>query len=112
MLPELHRIASFRLNPIFFLYCLVHISSSWVNISLHTKNQRHTFPGSALKVCVVGGWVVVVVVVFKVNLVISFGFGQAEQYPEYLESRLRSTHSPRQEYGRNSENIRNIGNFD
>jgi hypothetical protein len=44
---------------------------------LHTKNQLYTFPGSALKVCVVvgggGGWVL------KVNLVISFGFGQAEQ---------------------------------
>jgi hypothetical protein len=37
---------------------------------LHTKNQLHTLPGSALKV-----WVVVM----KVNLVISFGFGQAEQ---------------------------------
>ena len=55
--------------PSFFLS----ISSSWVN-------QPNTLPGSALKVCVVvvcvwvgGGWVL------KVNLVISFGFGQAEQ---------------------------------
>jgi hypothetical protein len=52
------------------------ISSSWVNIRLHTENQLHTLPGSALKVCVVGGWWWVVL---KVNLVISFGFGQAEQ---------------------------------
>ena len=50
-------------NPIFFLS----ISSSWVNLSLHTENQLYTLPGSALKVCV-GGWVVL-----KVNLVISFG---------------------------------------
>jgi hypothetical protein len=51
------------------------ISSSWVNLRLHTENQIYTLPGSALKVCVVGsGWVVL-----KVNLVISFGFGQAEQ---------------------------------
>jgi hypothetical protein len=33
-------------------------------------------PGSALKICVVGGGGLVVL---KVNLVISFGFGQAEQ---------------------------------
>ena len=25
-------------------------------IRLHTKNQLYTLPGSALKVCVVGGW--------------------------------------------------------
>jgi hypothetical protein len=37
---------------------------------LHTKNQVYTLPGSALKVCVVGG---------GGGLVISFGFGQAEQ---------------------------------
>ena len=36
-------------NPIFFLS----ISSSWVNIRLHTENQLYTLPGSALKVCVV-----------------------------------------------------------
>jgi hypothetical protein len=45
---------------------------------LHTENQLYTLPGSALKVCVVvggGGWWVL-----KANLVISFGFGQAEQY--------------------------------
>jgi hypothetical protein len=41
---------------------------------LHTENQLYTLPGSAFKVCVVGGWVVL-----KVNLVISFDFGQAEQ---------------------------------
>jgi aspartokinase-like uncharacterized kinase len=41
--------------------------------TLHTKNQLYTLPGSASKVCVVvGGW-------SKANLVISFGFGQAEQ---------------------------------
>ena len=49
--------------------------SSSVKIRLHTKNQLYTLPESALKVFVVGGggWVL------KVNLVISFGFGQAEQ---------------------------------
>jgi hypothetical protein len=47
---------------------------------LHTKNQLYTLPRSALKVCVVvvGGWVVL-----KANLVISFGFGQAEQLLHY-----------------------------
>ena len=64
----------FRLSSIFFWGRL----SSWVNLRLHTENQLYTLPGSALKVCVVvvvgGGWVVL-----KVNLVISFGFGQAEQ---------------------------------
>ena len=25
-------------------------------VRLHTKNQLHSLPGSALKVCVVGGW--------------------------------------------------------
>jgi hypothetical protein len=49
----------------------------YVCFHLHTENQLYTLPGSALKVCVVvGGWVVVL----KVKLVISFGFGQAEQY--------------------------------
>ena len=42
-------------DPNFFL----HISSTKVNIRLHTKNHRPMLPGSALKVCVV---VVVVVV--------------------------------------------------
>ena len=59
-------------NPIFFLS----IFFSWVNLRLHTKKQLYTLPGSAFKVSVVGGgwwWVL------KVNLVISFGFGQAEQ---------------------------------
>jgi hypothetical protein len=37
---------------IFFL----RISSSWVNLRLHTENQLDTLPGSVLKVCVVGGW--------------------------------------------------------
>ena len=39
------------LIPIF----LLSISSSWVNMRLHTENQLYTMPGSALKVCVVGG---------------------------------------------------------
>ena len=39
------------LIPIF----LLGISSSWVNMRLHTENQLYTMPGSALKVCVVGG---------------------------------------------------------
>ena len=43
------------MTPIF----LLHISSSWVEIRLHTKNQPSSLPGSALKVC--GGVVVVVV---------------------------------------------------
>jgi hypothetical protein len=46
---------------------------------LHTENQLYTLPGSALKVCVVGGCVVL-----KVNLVIALAelypsLGQAEQ---------------------------------
>ena len=36
------------------LFCLS-ISSSWVNLRLHTENQLYTLPGSALKVCVVVG---------------------------------------------------------
>ena len=36
-------------DPNFFL----HISSTKVNIRLHTKNHRPMLPGSALKVCVV-----------------------------------------------------------
>jgi hypothetical protein len=47
---------------------------------LHTENQLYTLPGSALKVCVVGGCVL------KVNLVISFDFGQAEQHPWKMTS--------------------------
>ena len=31
------------------------ISSSWVNLRLHTEMQLYTLPGNALKVCVVGG---------------------------------------------------------
>ena len=42
-------------NLIFFLS----ISSSWVNLWLHTENQLFMLLVSALKVCVVvGGWVV------------------------------------------------------
>ena len=59
------------LNPIF---CLS-IYSSWVNLRLFNETQLYTLPGSALKVCVVGGWWLVL----TANLVISFGFGQAEQ---------------------------------
>ena len=40
-----------------------HNSSSWVKIRLHTKNQLPGLPGSALKVYVGWGGVVVVVVV-------------------------------------------------
>jgi hypothetical protein len=43
---------------------------------LHSESQLDTLPGSALKVCA-QWWVVVVL---KVNLVISFDFGQPEQY--------------------------------
>ena len=37
----------------------LHISSSWVNVILHTKYQLSSLPGSALKVPVSGdgGWV-------------------------------------------------------
>ncbi len=38
-------------DPYFFL----HISSSWVKIRLHTENHLPGLPGSALKVCLVGG---------------------------------------------------------
>ena len=56
-------------NPIFILS----ISSSWVNLRLHTEKQVYTLPGSALKVCVVGGgWVGGGGWVLKVNLLISF----------------------------------------
>ena len=63
--------------PFFLLY----IFSSWLNLRLHIGNELNTLLGSALKVCVVGGWVVVGGGgwVLTVNLVISFGFGQAEQ---------------------------------
>jgi hypothetical protein len=44
-----------------------HISSSWVEIRLPTENQHSSLPESALKVCVVGGWL-------KVNLAIDFGY--------------------------------------
>jgi hypothetical protein len=38
------------------------MSSNWVNLKLHNEKQRYTFPGRALKVCVVwcllvGWWV-------------------------------------------------------
>ena len=45
-----------QLNTIF-----LHIASSLVKIRLRTKNQLSRLPGSALKVCLVGGgvgWVV------------------------------------------------------
>ena len=40
------------------IFFLLSISSSWVNIRLHTENQLYSLPGSALKLCVVvvGGW--------------------------------------------------------
>ena len=44
MLPGLPRNTSFRLNPI--LVGFVHISSSWVEISLHTEFQLPRLPGS------------------------------------------------------------------
>ena len=40
--------------------------SSLAMIGLHTKNQLPSLPGSSLKVCVVGGWL-------RVNLVLCFG---------------------------------------
>ena len=59
MLPGLHIVASFRLDPIFLYFCLggegrgsgdpnffVNISSSWVKISLHTEFQLRRLPGS------------------------------------------------------------------
>jgi hypothetical protein len=44
-------------DPIFSL----HISSSWVEIRLHTKNQHPRLSRSALKVSLVVGWWVVVI---------------------------------------------------
>ena len=45
-------------NPRQKLRSRIRISSCWVTIRLHTENQLYTLPGSALKVCVVGGgWV-------------------------------------------------------
>ena len=32
------------------LYFFLYVSSNWVKISLHTENQLHKLPGSALKV--------------------------------------------------------------
>jgi hypothetical protein len=55
------------------LIFLLHILPSWVNVRLHTENWLCNLPGSALKVPVVGGWVV-----FKVNLVIVFGLALAK----------------------------------
>ena len=52
MLHGLHRAANFRLNPIFIFkgqvtpIFVVHISSSWVKISLHTEFQLPRLPGS------------------------------------------------------------------
>ena len=41
-----------------YQYLFLCISSILVNLRLHTENQFYTLPGSALKVCVVGGgWV-------------------------------------------------------
>ena len=59
-----------------YAYFILCISSSWVNLRLHTENQLYTLPGSALKVCGGGGWVDGRVGggwVLKVNLVIAFG---------------------------------------
>ena len=61
------------------------ISSSWVNLKLHTENQLYTLPGSALKVCVVvvggrvGGWWVGVESEFSDWLWLELGLDQAEQ---------------------------------
>ena len=44
----------FLWDPIFLL---LHISSSWVKIRLHTENQLPRLPGSTLKVYVGGGGV-------------------------------------------------------
>ena len=42
-------------------------------VRLHTKNQLHSLPGNASKVCVVVGWL-------RANLVIALpSLGQAEQ---------------------------------
>ena len=61
------------IGPIFFHS----ISSSWVNLRLHTENPLYTLPGSSLKVClVVGGWWWWVVL--KVNLVIALALALAK----------------------------------
>ena len=51
-------------NPI----SLLGISYNWVNIRLNNKIQLYKLPGSAFKVCVLGGWSVVL----KVNVVNNF----------------------------------------
>ena len=52
------------------------ISSSWVNLRLHTENQLYTVPGSALTVCVVVGGVESQ---FSDRLWQELSLGQAEQ---------------------------------
>ena len=55
------------------------ISSSWVNLRLQTENQLNTLPGSTLKVCVGGWWVVL-----KVNLVIALALALALAKPNKI----------------------------
>ena len=43
------------------VYFFRHLSISLVNPRLNTKNKLYIMPGSVLKVCVGGGWEVVVV---------------------------------------------------
>ena len=68
-------------NPNLFL----HIFSSFVNVRLHTKNWLCNLPGSALKVPVVGGWVVVVESKFSDQLWLSFSLALAKPNNTSLE---------------------------
>jgi hypothetical protein len=61
-----------------FAVFFLSISSSWVNIRLHTENQLYTLPGSALKVCVVVGGVESE---FSDRLWLELSLGQAD--PDY-----------------------------
>ena len=57
----------------------MYLSISLVNPRLNTKNKLYIMPGSVLKVCVGGGWEVVVVVVeseFSDQLWLSFSLAK------------------------------------
>ena len=60
------------LFPFYFFYFL-HFPPSWVKIRLHTKNHLPSLCGSALKVCVMGGWVC--------NSILVFHFGPNQSRP-------------------------------
>ena len=62
-------------------------------VRLHTENQLHSLPGSALKVCVVvvgGGWWWVVESEFSDRLWLSFSLALAK-LNNYLHSHIKMT---------------------